>query len=209
MPGKIAKMTSELGIKLIHISTDHLFDGKSKNYTEEAKTMPLNIYSKSKLLGENEVIKNDKNALIIRTNFFGNGPHYKPSFSDRIISTLRQKKNILLFNNVYYTPISIEELASCVLMLINNNLSGIFNVAGNERITKYEFGLKIADLINESKDLVIPIDIEEKKDLTIRPKDMSLSNAKLFKAINPKITPLSNQIIDIINKPKIEINIVQ
>ena len=94
-------------------------------------------------------------------------------------------------------------------MLINNNLSGIFNVAGNERITKYEFGLKIADLINESKDLVIPIDIEEKKDLTIRPKDMSLSNAKLFKAINPKITPLSNQIIDIINKPKIEINIVQ
>ena len=92
LPGEIAKITSNLNVKLIHISTDHLFDGTSKNNKEDDVVGPLNIYAKSKIIGENEVLKNDKRSLIIRTNFFGNGPSYKSSFSDKIISSLKKNR---------------------------------------------------------------------------------------------------------------------
>ncbi len=75
---KLALVCQELNIKLVHISTDYVFDGKNfKPYCEEYKTNPQSIYGKSKLDGENEMIKiNPKNSIIIRTSWvyssFGN-----------------------------------------------------------------------------------------------------------------------------------------
>ena len=194
LPGELAKVSSKLKSKLVHISTDHIFDGKHERYTEESLTNPINIYAKSKLLGETEVLKNNKEALVIRTNFFGNGPSYRPSFSDIIISYLSIKKPVELFNNIYYSPIHVFELANCILELIKIDANGIFNICSNERITKYDFGLMLADYMNKSKDLVKPIKVESKKDLIIRPKDMSLSNNKFETLTNIKIKKLKDQI---------------
>jgi len=194
LPGKIAKITSDLKIKLIHISTDHLFDGKKIKYSENDNLNPLNTYGKSKALGEQEVIKNDKNALIIRTNFFGNGPSYKPSFSDAIASYLILDKKIELFSDVYYTPIHVNQLADNVLNLLKIDANGIFNISSNERITKYDFGLMIAKKMNKNQNLVIPIEIEKKTNLIVRPKDMSLLNNKIKMLTKVDIEPLINQI---------------
>ncbi len=199
LPGYIAKIASDLNVKFIQISTDHLFDGKKKNYSEQSTPRPLNIYSKSKLDGEEKTLFNNSNSLIIRTNFFGNGPAYRHSFSDRIINDLRDKKNIYLFEDVYYTPISVNILADCVEKLMDKELKGIYNVVGNERITKYDFGLKIADLIKVDRKQIVPISINQKKDLVIRPKDMSLDNERLLGSIKYTIPELSNQLIDVIN----------
>ena len=194
LPGELAKVSSKLKSKLVHISTDHIFDGKHERYTEESLTNPINTYASSKLLGETEVLKNNKEALVIRTNFYGNGPSYRPSFSDIIISYLSIKKPIELFNNIYYSPIHAFELANCILELIKIDANGIFNICSNERITKYDFGLMLADYMNKSKDLIKPIKLETKKDLIIRPKDMSLSNNKYEITTNTKIKTLVNQI---------------
>jgi len=199
LPGYIAKITSDLNIKFIQISTDHLFDGEKKNYSEQSTPSPLNIYSKSKLDGEKKTLFNNSNSLIIRTNFFGNGPAYRHSFSDRIINDLTDNKNIYLFEDVYYTPISVNILADCVEKLMGKELKGIYNVVGNERITKYDFGLKIADLIKVDRKQIVPISINQKKDLVIRPKDMSLDNERLLGSIKYTIPELSNQLIDVIN----------
>ena len=170
LPGKIAKITSNLKIKLIHISTDHLFDGKQIKYSEKDNLNPLNTYGKSKALGEQEVIINDKKALIVRANFFGNGPSYKPSFSDAIASYLILDKNIELFSNVYYTPIHVNQLADIVLNLIQIDANGIFNISSNERITKYDFGLMIAKKMKKNEDLIIPIEIEKKNEFNYKAK---------------------------------------
>ncbi len=199
LPGYIAKIASDLNVKFIQISTDHLFDGEKKNYSEQSTPRPLNIYSKSKLDGEKKTLFNNSNSLIIRTNFFGNGPAYRQSFSDRIINDLSENKNIYLFEDVYYTPISVNILADCVEKLMDKELKGIYNVVGNERITKYDFGLKIADLIKVDRKQIIPISINQKKDLVIRPKDMSLDNERLLGSIKYTIPELSNQLIDVIN----------
>ena len=194
LPGEIAEITAKLNIKLIHISTDHIFNGDTMNVNETSIVKPLNIYAKSKSIGEQEVLKKDQSALVIRTNFFGTGPLYKPSFSDKIISSLKNNSEISLFNNVFYTPIHVHHLANCILELIQLNLTGVFNVSSNERISKFDFGIMIAETMNLNKDLITPIKIEIKTDLTLRPKDMSLSNDKLKSFLKRDIDSLQSQI---------------
>lgn len=194
LPGELSKVSSKLNTKLVHISTDHIFDGNDQFYSEESHPEPLNIYAKSKLLGEKEVLKNNKEAIVIRTNFFGNGPSYRPSFSDKIISYLNINKQIELFDDVYYSPVHAYELADCIFKLIKINAQGVFNICSSERVSKYEFGLMIANYMNKSEDLIKPIKIASKKELVIRPKDMSLSNKKYEKLTKVKIDNLSNQL---------------
>jgi len=190
----IAIACSEQGVKLVHISTDHLSAGDQKFVSEDDFTKPTNIYAKTKFLGEQEVLKNCKNALAIRTNFFGWGVTYRQSFSDFILNKLRKNKQIDLFSDVFFTPILASELSKVVHRLISLNFCGIFNVAGGERISKYEFGIKLAECFNLDSGLINKISISDKPNLTKRPKDMSLSNVKLRQTHNCEIASLNEQL---------------
>jgi UDP-4-amino-4,6-dideoxy-N-acetyl-beta-L-altrosamine transaminase/dTDP-4-dehydrorhamnose reductase len=190
----MAVACSQQDVKLVHISTDHLFLGNQEFSLEEEKTNPVNNYSKTKLLGEQQVLERCEEALIIRTNFFGWGTKYRQSFSDFILNKLRNNEQIDLFYDVFFTPILISELSKKVHQLIDKNFSGIFNVVGSERLSKYEFGIKLSEYFNLDSDLIRKISINDKPNLVKRPVDMSLSNAKLCKALNCKIASLGKQL---------------
>ncbi len=196
----IAKACQSIKIKLVHISTDHLFDGNSAFNHEEKLKVPLNNYAKTKSEGEDTVIKNYPEALIIRTNFFGLGPSYKPSFSDKILNNLEKGKISKLFNDVYYTPVSVETLKSKVYQLLGKKAKGIYNICSNERLTKYEFGLLLAKSFGYSEEFIKPISINEINNLTKRPKDMSLSNHKLSAFLCNSIPSLDEQLKGIKSK---------
>jgi dTDP-4-dehydrorhamnose reductase len=197
LPGEIARIAYNTKVKLIHISTDHLFNGKEKKANEKCILQPINTYAKSKAIGDNVVLENNTSALVIRTNFFGNGPSYKLSFSDKIITALNKNEKIFLFNNVFYTPIHVHQLADCALELIERDSKGVYNICSNERISKFDFGIMIAEKLKKDKALIIPIEIEKKTDLTLRPKDMSLSNEKFKKEARMDIDPLIKQIYNL------------
>jgi UDP-4-amino-4,6-dideoxy-N-acetyl-beta-L-altrosamine transaminase/dTDP-4-dehydrorhamnose reductase len=190
----IAIACNQQSVKLVHISTDHLFSGNQEFSTEDSATNPVNNYSKTKLLGEQEVLKNCKGALIIRTNFFCWGMKYRQSFSDFILNKLRNNKQIDLFSDVFFTPILVSELSKKVHQLINENFSGRFNVVGGERLSKYEFGIKLASCFNLDAGLINTVSIDDKPNLVKRPKDMSLSNAKLCQTLNCEIATLDEQL---------------
>ena len=190
----IAIACANTNTKLVHISTDHLFDGNIAFATETTNTTPLNVYGNTKLAAEITVLAILPSALIIRTNFFGRGTHYRQSFSDTIITALKNNTKIDLFTDVYYTPILIDELVINVHKLIDINAHGIFNVVSNERISKYEFGLKTANIFQLDKTLIKPISINKKSSLTQRPKDMSLANNKLITTLKTTIPNLDKQI---------------
>ena len=137
--------------------------------------------------------ENCKDALVIRTNFFDWGTKYRQSFSDFIIDKLRKNEQVDLFSDVFFTPILVGELSEKVHQLINANLSGIFNVVGSERISKYEFGIKLSNCFNLNAALINAVSIGNKSSLTKRPKDMSLSNAKLCQMLNCETTSLDEQ----------------
>ena len=96
----IAKIANAIGAKLIHISTDHLFDGTKPFRTEEDALAPLNAYARTKRDSEIMVQETCPNALIIRTNFIGWGTSVRASFSDWVITSLEQKRDMKM---LYFT----------------------------------------------------------------------------------------------------------
>jgi UDP-4-amino-4,6-dideoxy-N-acetyl-beta-L-altrosamine transaminase/dTDP-4-dehydrorhamnose reductase len=190
----IAIACNELNIKLVHISTDHLFSGENGMTSEDNDINPVNNYAITKAQGELKVQESCKDALIIRTNFFGCGPRYRQSFSDFILNNLKKNKTIELFQDIFFTPILINDLSDKVHQLININSIGIFNVVGDERLSKYEFGIRVARCFKLDTDLISAINTKDRRQLTKRPKDMSLSNRKLCRVLQCKLPTLDAQL---------------
>ncbi len=167
------------GIKFVHISTDHLFDGTKSLYVESDPVSPVNVYGSTKVAAEQSVLAENPDALIIRTNFYGWGPSYKPSFSDMILSSVRNHKPIYLFTDAFFTPICTNSLAEKIVYLLNTGSSGTFNVCSNKRISKYEFGQKLCRVFSYSEKYLRRSELKQRYDLVSRPLDLSLSDQKL------------------------------
>ena len=144
---KLTRLAKKHKIKMVYISSDHLYDGKKSSYQEIDKTNPLNFYAKTKVMSENYIKKQLNNYLIIRTNFFSfPDKKFKKNFLYFIFSNLKLKKEIGLFNDVLYSPISVIELVKALNKLIILKKNGTYNVSGNEKISKYQFGILVAKI---------------------------------------------------------------
>ena len=194
----LVEVAKTLKCKMVFISTDHLFRKKKLFFTESDATNPLNYYAMTKKTSEDIITDNLKNYLILRTNFFGIGPKYRKSFSDKIVEKLKKNKKLYLFNDVYFSPININFLCKIINKLILKNIRGVFNVSSNQNLSKYEFGLLICEKLNFDKNLIKPIKLNDKK-ITKRPNFMSLSNKKLIKTLKIPLKELSisKQIIEL------------
>ena len=181
VPSNIAKVCKDHGVKLVHISTDHLFDGTNPFTDEEAPVKPLNAYGYSKALGEEGVLKNNDEAIIIRCNFFTWGPSYRQSFSDFIYDNLSKGKAISLADDFFYTPALAQNLIEAILSLLGKDAKGIFNVVGSERLSKYKFGMNMAKIFGYNDDLINKVNWASLGAKAIRPADMSLSDQKIRK----------------------------
>lgn len=178
LAGNVATIAGRTGSKLIHISTDHLFAGDRGLRTESDMPCPLNEYARSKLLGESLVQAICPGALVVRTNFFGWGHAGRQSFSDWILASLRAGKGIPLFDDVHFTPILADTLALTAHKLAEGGASGIFNITGDERVSKYEFGRRLAERFELPADLIRRSQMGLAQLRATRPGDMSLANAK-------------------------------
>ena len=190
----LAYVCFSLGVKFIHISTDHLFSGDYSFSTENSEISPLNVYGYSKANAEERVLKKNPESLIIRTNFFCWGTTYRSSFSDFLINAIRGKTKIYLYTDVFYTPIYAKYLIEFVHILIATSSKGIYNIVGSERISKYEFGKMVFNNFSGDIDLITKVKYSQKSHLVERPLDMSLSNQKLVEYINMDTKNLEDQV---------------
>lgn len=179
LASNVAKACAALGIQLVHISTDHLFSGQEAFVTEEHPVAPINVYGRTKAEAELSVLQSNPQALVIRTNFYAWGSSYRHSFSDIVIKALRAGNDLTLFQDVFYTPILVETVAQAVHELLGHEATGILNVVGDQRISKYEFGLKIAEEFDLDPRGISPGLFADQPNLVQRPHDMSLSNQKV------------------------------
>lgn len=175
---QVARAANSMGAKLVHISTDHIFDGTSPMKREGEPPNPLNVYARTKLEAERVVLEACPDVLMIRTNFYGWGPPYRPSFSDWILKGLKNRDPLTMFSDVFYTPILINDLVDVLADLIVNRVSGVFHVAGGERISKHTFGMMLADAFGYPSDGILAISVEEHQFRAPRPRDMSLDCTK-------------------------------
>jgi len=174
----VAHATASRNIRLIHISTDHLFAGDRSFYLENDPPQPLNEYGRTKALSEAWVQAANPKALIIRTNFFCWGQSQRQSFSDWLIYNLRDGKELTLFDDVYFTPILADTLALAAHELIEKGVFGIFNLVGDDRLSKYEFALQLSYQFELPAELIQRDQVAHAHLLASRPRDMSLDNNK-------------------------------
>jgi dTDP-4-dehydrorhamnose reductase len=175
----VAKATKYLNIPLVHISTDHLFNGNDSMLSENETYCPVNEYGRTKALAEKYVRDINSESLILRSNFYAWGTSYRKSFSDQIIDSLRKNQIINLFSDVYYTPILANNLINIAHKLIDKKASGIYHVVSDDRVSKYDFGILIAEEFGLDKWLIQKSTLKSKINLVHRPLDMSLSNQKV------------------------------
>ena len=200
LAGKFAKIAFEKKIDFIHISTDHLFDGEKSFYNEKDKVNPLNAYACSKADSENKIKRANPKALILRTNFFGWGTNFRSSISDKVFLALENNETYLGIENVFFTPISTKKLINLSHYLLDNNIDGIVNVCGSDRLSKFDFSIKIANCFNLNKKLIIQKKVLKLQKPILRPLDLSLSNKKLLKILNIKEISIESSLDDLKNE---------
>lgn len=163
-------------IPLVYFSTDQLFDGKSKFYTEKSRTKPLNNYSKHKLKSEKYITKNLKKYLIIRTNFFANNS------KSSLINFIKKNKTIKGYVDVIFNPLHIINVWKIVYFLIENKYYGIFNLCADDTLSKYKFIKKVSKKLSLNNQITKSKLLNEKSYKKIkRPLNMTLSNKKIKK----------------------------
>lgn len=199
----IAKVTRILDIPMVHISTDHLFSGISSLVHEDEPINSINVYGRTKAQAESAVIEINPKVLIIRTNFYGWGTSYRKSFSDQIIQSLRNHQTLHLFDDVHYTPIFVDDLIQTVHDLLDKKAKGIFHVVSDDRISKYEFGILIAEEFGLDKRLIHKCTLQSQIKLVKRPVDMSLSNRKVCELLGRNLGKVK-QHIALLHKQEID-----
>lgn len=180
--GHVAAAAGAAGAALIHVSTDHLFDGAAALYAEDHPPSPLNVYARTKLAAEQRVRDRHPAPYIIRTNFYGWGHPGRQSFSDWILARLRRGERLRMFHDVYFTPILINDLVAVTLRLLERGQPGTYNVAGGERLSKYDFGVALAEQFGLRAELLDAVSVDTFAFKARRPHDMSLSTAKVARA---------------------------
>ena len=175
----IAQATGQKGIRMVHISTDHFFNGSKSYYSEDDIPNPVNNYGKTKLEAEKECLNNNPNTIVIRTNFYGwSSNAHKLTFGEWLYESLYYKKPINLFTDYYFSPIEVTALAEAVELAMKSEFKGVINIAGSERCSKYEFAIALADVFGLDKQMISAVKMDPQSFNVKRQPDLSLSNDK-------------------------------
>lgn len=143
----IAKWSYENNCRLIHISTDYVFDGNSEiPLTEEALTAPINVYGVTKLAGEKACQLENPDSIIIRTSWvyssFGN------NFVKTMSRLMQERDSLNVVNDQIGSPTYAADLAKAIITIINHSnwQSGIYNFSNEGEISWYEFALAVKQI---------------------------------------------------------------
>ena len=197
------KNKKNLNFNLIHISTDQFYNGgKKKRSNENSKIFLMNNYCKHKRMSEITCVKN--NALVLRTNFFGKSLSKSKSFSDWVINAFKSKKNIYLFDDVYFNPLRINTIVKILSIIIKKERytnKGIYNLGSKDGIFKNDFAILIAKKMKIFHNNYVNININKLLNVK-RPLNMFMDVDKFEKKFHIKLPLVKREIINEIKNYK-------
>lgn len=197
LPGDIAYAAKRCQARLIHISTDAVFDGLKGDYREEDSPSPVNVYGRTKLAGERIVRAVYPEAAIARVNLFGWSPSGNRSLAEFFFHNLKDGRPVNGYRNVFFNPLLVNDLARILFELLARDVRGVIHVGGRDQLSKYEFGLRIADLFHFDRTLITPVDIEETNSYTARGRNLTMNVDKLIHILDAPLPDLSTALEDL------------
>jgi dTDP-4-dehydrorhamnose reductase len=182
----MVKACEELDAKLIYVSTDFVFDGEKGNYHETDKTNPISYYGLSKLKGEEYVLNSSLKYAIVRVSVLY-GWHKNFNYVTWVINELSDKNQINIVTDEFNSPTYAENAAEAMLKIFSKDKEGIYHIAGDERINRYDFARNIARVFELDENLINPIKSDKLIRKAKRPVDSSLSVEKAKGDLNMKL----------------------
>ena len=181
--GKLAALALLANVPMVHISTDAVFDGTQGNYRETDTPNPLNTYAKSKLAGEQAVAEANPAAVIARVVFYGWSLTGTRSLAEFFFNNLRAGKPVNGFTDMFFSPLYVGHLAETLLEMLKKRLSGIYHVYSSESLSKYDFGLRLAQEFGLDASLIRPISALDSDLLARRSLNLGMNTEKLQAAL--------------------------
>lgn len=186
LPAKLAAYVARGGARLLHVSTDAVFDGARGDYREDDAPNPLSVYAQTKLDGERAAAEANPDTLIARVNFYGWSLSGTRSLGEFFFNNLMAGKQVMGFTDVYFCPILVNDLAGLFLEMISRELTGLYHVVSSECTSKYDFGLALARQFDLDETLIMPT---------------SVADSGLKAARSPRLTLCSDRLVGAIGEP--------
>lgn len=194
IPMRLAQICSFMGIRLVHISTDHYASKKVQPRTESDSVIPINQYGYSKLQAERYILNFNANALILRTNFFGCSLNGKKSLLNFALKASDSQKEVVGFTDVFFSPVGASEIANFLLDEKSTAIKGVLNFASREVISKYDF-LTLASKIQGYSDKHISRGSIVNSELTVvRPNYLALDSTRLLSEVGYDLPPIESML---------------
>ncbi len=192
----LADAARENGSRLIHLSTDYVFDGKRGHYNELDPPHPLHYYAKTTFDSENIVSKLPNYAIARPSVIYGwntleatgipSSSGKTINFAMFVLDKLKKKETVKAVRDQYSSPTFADNLAEALLLLAKRSENGVFHTAGRSCMSRYEFATKLAEIFDYSTKLVQPVFTSELKQLAERPKTSCLQVGKAEKTLGMK-----------------------
>jgi len=179
VPRLLAEHVARSGARLLHVSTDAVFDGARGDYSELDVPNPLSVYARSKLAGEQAVAQADPSAIITRVNLYGWSATGRRSLAEFFVNNLTAGKPGKGFTEVFFCPLLANHLGQIFLEMLEAGLSGLYHVVSGESRSKYEFGIAIARRFGLNESLIQPVSVQDGGLVARRSPNLTLDIHKL------------------------------
>ncbi len=193
LPGEIARVCQNKA-RLLHISTDAVFDGSRKDVTEDDEPNPLSVYGRTKLSGEWAVMEANPDAIIARVNLFGWSLKGKRSLAEWFFYNMQAGKAVKGFTDVCFKPMLANHLTQVLLDMLEANQPGIYHVVGGNCISKYDFGLAIARECGLDERLISPVSVVDFGLKAARANNLCLNTGKVEQVLHRSLPDFSTGI---------------
>ena len=191
----LAGLCADRNIPFVFTSTDLVFDGFNAPYSEKSPVCPVNIYGEQKVRAEEGILKAYPSAAVCRLPLmFGEPATVASGFFLSMINALKDGDELHLFVDEFRTPVS-GQTAARGLMLAVESASGLIHLGGKERISRFNFGLLMMDVLNVSEAHLVRCSQKDLKMSAPRAPDLSLDSSMAF-ALGYEPMPLREQLID-------------
>ena len=191
----ISHFSNKFDAFLISISSDFVFDGKKGNYKEDDEVSPINYYGISKIEGEKNIKEIAKNYCIVRTSMIYGKNNLRKTLPERIIDGIKKEEGFHIIKDQYMKLTYLDNFCNMLQEVIERKISGTLHLVGLDRMSRYEFGLKLLEELQMSNKKLIPVKKDEFPFGKIMPKDSSLNADKAFSLLNEKPQSLRDSLI--------------
>jgi dTDP-4-dehydrorhamnose reductase len=177
----VAELCQIFKSRLIYVSSNAVFDGRTPFYSETAPVNPINYYGQLKVEAEKVVRESKTSWAIVRPILMYGWPYHgeRDNPVTSWVRSLEDNKPIKVVDNVFSKPLPVWSCAECIWAVIRQNRDGIYHVAGRDHITLYEFALQVADVFGLDKGLISPVPDAYFPEIAPRPRDTSFNTTKM------------------------------